>query len=185
MQKILVISGHPNLKESEANRMILNKMVKAMPNADFLYLDETYPDYQIDVPREQARLVQYDTIILQFPLFWYSVPSLLKRYIDDLFFHGFAIGSKGDKLKGKKLMLSVTVGGPEAIYQHDGYTGRTMDEHLYPFEIMARSAQMVKLPNVYTHEIGYLAHSGKETPKVEALTDRHIEKIKAILEADL
>ncbi|WP_163531681.1 NAD(P)H-dependent oxidoreductase [Helicobacter suis] len=97
MQKILIISGHPNLKESEANRIILEKMAKTLPNADFLYLDQTYPDYQIDVAREYARLVRYDVIILQFPLFWYSVPSLLKRYIDDLFFYGFAIGSKGNK----------------------------------------------------------------------------------------
>ncbi len=72
-------------------------MAKTLPNADFLYLDQTYPDYQIDVAREYARLVRYNVIILQFPLFWYSCPSLLKRYIDDLFFYGFAIGSKGNK----------------------------------------------------------------------------------------
>ncbi|WP_275897257.1 hypothetical protein [Helicobacter suis] len=41
---------------------------------------------------------------------------------------------------------------------------------------------MEKLPNVYTYEIGYLAHSGKETSKVQALTNLHVRKVKEILE---
>ncbi len=50
------------------------------------------------------------------------------------------------------------------------------------FDVMARTAQMEKLPNVYTYEIGYLAHSGKETSKVQALTNLHVRKVKEILE---
>ena len=180
-EKILIISGHPNLNESEANRQILDKLKKALPNANFLKLDETYPDYNIDVPTEQQRLLAHDTIIFQFPIFWYNTPSLLKRYIDDLFFHGFAIGSKGGKLKGKKLLLSVTTAGEETIYQPEGYTKRTIDEFLFPYDVMAFSSQMIKLPNVCTYGIGYLAHTGNEVEKVDTRTTAHVEKVLAIL----
>ncbi|WP_163531682.1 NAD(P)H-dependent oxidoreductase [Helicobacter suis] len=182
MQKILVISGHPNLKISKVTKIILEKMAKTLPNTDFLYLDQTYPDYQIDVAREYARLVRYDVIILQFPLFWHSAPSLLKRYIDDLLFYNFATDSKGGKLKGKKLMLSVTAARHQDIYQESGYAKCTLDQCLYCFDIIARDARMEKLPNVYTCKIGYLAHADKETTKVEALADLHVRKVKEILE---
>ncbi|WP_163531680.1 hypothetical protein [Helicobacter suis] len=50
------------------------------------------------------------------------------------------------------------------------------------FDVMARTAQMEKLPNVYTCKIGYLAHADKETTKVQALADLHVKKVKEILE---
>ena len=178
---ILVICGHPNLKESTANSQILKKLEKELPGIDILRLDEVYPDYNIDVSKEQQRLLDHDTIILQFPIFWYTAPSLMKRYIDDLFSHGFAIGSKGGKLKGKKLMLSVTTAGDESIYQHNGYTKRTIDEFLFSYDVMAFSSQMIKLPNVCTYEIGYLAHSGKDPKKVDERTSIHVKKILEIL----
>ncbi|BCD70869.1 NAD(P)H-dependent oxidoreductase [Helicobacter suis] len=180
MQKILVISGHPNLKTSKVTKIILEKMAKALPNTDFLYLDTTYPDYQIDVAREYARLVRYDVIILQFPITWHSAPSLLKRYIDDLLFYNFATDSKGGKLKGKKLMLSVTAARHQDIYQESGYAKCTLDQCLYCFDIIARDARMEKLPNVYIYGMGYSVHS--EVTKLETLTDLHVKKVQEILE---
>ncbi|WP_230589154.1 NAD(P)H-dependent oxidoreductase [Gallibacterium anatis] len=76
---ILIISSHPNLTQSVANQTILNQLKKLLPTAEFVYLDTQYPDFRIDVAAEQNRLMQADTIVLQFPFYWYSYPALLKK----------------------------------------------------------------------------------------------------------
>ena len=44
----------------------------------------------------QVALVAADTIVFQFPFYWYSVPPLLKEWIDLVLEHGFAYGLEGD-----------------------------------------------------------------------------------------
>ncbi|WP_258552789.1 NAD(P)H-dependent oxidoreductase [Helicobacter fennelliae] len=53
--------------------------------------------------REQALLESAQNIIFQFPVYWFSCPPLLRKYFDDVFTHGWAYGSKGGKLKGKRI----------------------------------------------------------------------------------
>ena len=120
MKNILVISGHPDLKNSIGNATILNELEKHFGNdIEIRRLNELYPDYRIDVKKEQEALVKSDIIVLQFPIFWYNVPALLKKWIDDVFEHGFAYGSKGKALHGKKLLLSFTAGADEKEYTEE------------------------------------------------------------------
>ncbi len=58
MKHVLVISGHTNLKESVANKTILETLEKKLPDAEIVKLDELYPDYQIDVKAEQEKLLR-------------------------------------------------------------------------------------------------------------------------------
>ena len=55
MKKILIVSGHPDLNDSFANKTILEETKKLLPEAEFVYLDKLYPDFQIDVKTEQER----------------------------------------------------------------------------------------------------------------------------------
>lgn len=102
----MIISGHTNLAASVANKTILETLNERLPEAEIVKLDELYPDFKIDVEAEQQKLLRADIIVLQFPLFWYSAPSILERWMEETFRHGFSHGSTGDKLKGKKLILS-------------------------------------------------------------------------------
>jgi NAD(P)H dehydrogenase (quinone) len=45
-----------------------------------------------DVAAEQAKLLRADAVVLQFPLWWFSMPAILKGWVDRVFAHGFAIG---------------------------------------------------------------------------------------------
>ena len=80
-----------------------------------------------DIEKEMAKMEVCDLMIWQFPLWWFSVPAILKGWVDRVFAMGriydhdhlFANG----KLKGKKAMLSLTVGGDESIYMKDGFLG--------------------------------------------------------------
>ncbi len=118
MSKVLIISGHPSLEHSHANKAILEEVKNLLPHAEISRLDTLYPDFRIDVAAEQEKLEKADTIVWQFPVNWYSLPALLKKWLDDVFTHGFAYGSNNTKLKGKKLILSFTTGSPEEAYQY-------------------------------------------------------------------
>lgn len=54
---------------------------------------------------EQEALLRHDTIILQYPMFWFNMPAILKLWFDEVFTYQFAYGSQGDKLKDKKSLL--------------------------------------------------------------------------------
>jgi putative NADPH-quinone reductase len=113
MKNILIISGHTDtLHDSVANKTILEQLETLLPGSRTVYLDRLYPDFQIDVQAEQEKLLWADTIVLQFPVFWFSMPSILHRWMEQVFLHGFSHGSTGDKLRDKLLVVSYTTGAP-------------------------------------------------------------------------
>lgn len=73
MRNVLIISGHPDLKESVVNATILNEVAIALPDAKIRRLDTLYPSYQFNVADEQKALLDADIIVWQFPFSWYSV----------------------------------------------------------------------------------------------------------------
>ena len=118
MSKILVISGHPNLPGSTANKTVLDAVKNHFGDAiNMRELDKLYVNGKFDVPAERKALAEADIVVLQFPVYWYSVPGLLKQWIDDVFEYGFAYGPQGTALRGKKLLISATAGAPENMYR--------------------------------------------------------------------
>ena len=73
-----------------------------------------------DITTEQDKVLWCDLMIWQFPLWWFSVPALLKGWVDKIFTMGkFYDNGKiyeNGLLKGKKALLSITTGGPEKNY---------------------------------------------------------------------
>ena len=67
-------------------------------------------------------------------MYWYSCPPLLKEWEDLVLTYGWAYGTQDDALKGKELMLAVSVGSAEENYHHEGEFGYTVDELLVPFK---------------------------------------------------
>lgn len=134
MSKILVISGHPDLQASQANKAILACLSEDLDDIAIRRLDALYPDFRIDAAAEQQALLKADVVVLQFPLFWYASPALLKQWLDVVFSYGFAYGTAGDKLKGKHLLLSITIGGPESAYSPLGPSHFHLEQFLRPLE---------------------------------------------------
>ena len=155
MKNVLIISGHTDLATSVANKTILETLGNRLPEAEIVKLDELYPDFKINVEAEQQRLLRADIIVLQFPVFWYSAPSILERWMEETFRHGFSHGSTGDKLKGKKLILSFTTGAPEAMYSREGAMGYDIEEFLPCYKATCRLCQMAFAGYVYTGGVSY------------------------------
>jgi putative NADPH-quinone reductase len=80
--------------------------------------------------------------LFQFPLYWYSTPSLLKEWQDLVLQHGFAYGHDGDKLAGKTLMLAITAGGTREAYTVNGYQQHPLRTFLTPLEQTAKLCRM-------------------------------------------
>lgn len=98
-----------------------------------------------DVALEQEKLLWADTVIFQFPLWWFSMPAILKGWVDRVYAYGFAYGVGehsdtrwGDRygegtMAGKRAMLLVTAGGWEPHYSPRGING-SIDELLFPIQ---------------------------------------------------
>ena len=130
MKNVLVVCGHPDLAHSVANKAIVEELQKLLPTAEFDFLGDLYPEYKIDVKKEQAKLLKADVIVLQFPVFWYNAPSLLRKWFEDVLTFGFAYGVDKTVLAGKKLICSLSTGSPTEAYRHGGAQQYTMDEYL-------------------------------------------------------
>lgn len=96
-----------------------------------------------DVRAEHEKLLWADALILQFPLWWYAMPAILKGWVDRVYAYGFAygVGEHSDKhwgdrfgegtFAGKRAMLLVTTGGWEEHYSARGVNG-PIDDLLFP-----------------------------------------------------
>ena len=69
MKNVLIVSGHTDLNDSVANKIVLDALRRDCPDAEFSVLSELYPDFRIDVEAEQEKLRRADVVVWQFPLF--------------------------------------------------------------------------------------------------------------------
>jgi NAD(P)H dehydrogenase (quinone) len=96
-----------------------------------------------DIAAEQEKLKWADALIFQFPLWWFSMPAIMKGWVERVYAYGFAYGVGehsdhrwGDRygegsLAGKRAMLVVTAGGWEPHYSPRGING-PIDDVLFP-----------------------------------------------------
>lgn len=181
MSKVLVISGHPDLSHSFTNRVILGELEEAIAGVRVRRLDQRYPDARIDVAAEQQALLEADILVLQFPFYWYSVPALLKKWFDEVLTFNFAYGPEGDKLKGKPLLLSLTVGGPQESYRPLGYNHFTIPELLKPLEQLAYLTCMAYEPPIWSHGMVYIPEVYNTRELVEAHARDHASRLIAAI----
>lgn len=96
-----------------------------------------------DIRAEQDKLGRADLVVLQFPLWWFGMPAILKGWIDRVFVRGYAYGIPDPErpgrslrygaggLAGKRALAVVTVGGAPGGYQPGGIEG-ALEDVLFP-----------------------------------------------------
>jgi glutathione-regulated potassium-efflux system ancillary protein KefG len=179
MARILILFAHPALEKSRIHRRLV-RAVPNLPGITFHDLYEAYPDFDVDVPGEQALLAAHDLIVLQHPFFWYSTPPLVKQWEDLVLEHGWAYGSDGTALHGKQMLSLITAGGGAAAYRRDGYNRHTIREFLAPIEQTARLCGMDYLPPYVIHGAHRLTDGDIEAAATryhQLLTWLHDERI--------
>lgn len=140
-KNILVLYAHPSSHLSRVNRR-LAEAARAIAGVRVHDLYDTYPDFYIDVAREQALMEAADVVVFLHPLQWYSMPSLLKEWTDTVLQSGWAYGPGGMALAGKVYWLAATTGSAQEAYSAGGAHGRPFAQYLPPFEQTARLCHM-------------------------------------------
>ena len=149
--KTIIILAHPNIEASVVNKFFINHLPKDNAELTVHQLYKEYPHYVFDVAAEQSLLEQQERIIFQFPLYWYSAPFLLQKYLEDVFLRHWCYGSNGTKLQGKQLGIATSTGRWQAAYQAGGINQYTMSELLRPFQAAANITKMTYLPAFVFH----------------------------------
>jgi len=180
---VLIISGHPDLAQSVANKAILDELTVLLPEAHIRKLDELYYDRPINVVAEQEAILAADVLVWQFPFYWYSMPGLMKTWLDKVFLHGFAHGSTA-KIAGKKLLLSITTGAPAEAYGEGAPMTRSIENFLMPFDGIVGLCKLKLLPTVYTNGVSYLFRSDEEGLRAQiAQAKEHAGRVANLIEA--
>ena len=148
---ILVLVAHPAMEQSRVNRRLMQAAATASARVVVRDLYALYPDYLIDIDAEQALLASAKLIVWQHPIQWYSMPPLMKLWVDEVLSFGWAYGPGGTALRGKDLWLAATTGGPQESYHPDSYNRYFFDAFMPPYEQTASLCGMRFLPPLRLH----------------------------------
>ncbi len=151
-----MILAHPKIEESIGNK-IISDCIATSENCEVRHLDKLYPDFKIDIKAEQEALLNADTIIFQYPLFWYSTPAILKEWIDQVIQYGFAFGADSYKLAGKKMIVSFTIGSPVKDYPRE-----IIEKITFHLQGLAKYCKMEYAGEIFCNDINGYSEGAKE-----------------------
>ena len=180
MNKILIHFAHPAITHSKINKA-LRKAVEDLEGVTINDLYATYPDFLIDVKREQHLCEEHDVIIFQHPFYWYSAPAILKEWQDLVLEYGWAFGPEARGLKGKLFLQAISAGGDEKAYNKEGVNHYSIAELTSPYQAMANLCKMHWLPPFTIFGI----HRGISEEKVNAYAEEYRRVIIALRDGTL
>lgn len=142
-----------------------------------------------DAERAIAQLERADLVIFQFPLWWWSVPAVLKGWLDRVFVWGRVYSSKvrycdRGHFRGKRALVSVTTGASEAVFGPDGRAG-DLDLVLWPVHFSLSYVGFSVLPPFRSFEVVNAPASGAEALRArleghKAGLRSHIERLESL-----
>lgn len=174
---VLLVTGHTYEQISVANKMIVENIKKNIPELKETNLAQLYPNFAIDVKAEQEKLTWADTVIIQVPIFWFSMPAIVMRWIEEVFQHGWAYGSEGKALKGKRIIVGATSGSPLEVYE-SGAAGLTVEDFNKRFRTTFSFCSMNYKGFVLCGGCLNMG-DGKVDPAMAGKAEQHVEKLLA------
>lgn len=179
MSHIFIINGYQTIGHTKGrlNATLVEEMKNVLGRHH--ELKETAIDNGYDVKEEQKKFLWADIIIFQTPVYWFSVPNLLKKYIDEVYESGIFFGptddyGRGGLLTDKKYMLSTTWNGPEKAFHDAGafLSGKTVDDVFLGFH---KTQEFVGFKPLKT----FSCHDVVHHPQVDAYIERLHRHLKA------
>jgi glutathione-regulated potassium-efflux system ancillary protein KefF len=148
--RTLVLFAHAAPEASRVNRRLADA-ARMVPGVYLHDLYETYPDFYIDVAREHALLAQADVVVLLHPIQWYSMPALMKEWIDVVLPDCWSERANEDVLAGKRCWLVASTGSPASDFAADARHGHCFDHYLAPYRQLAAVCGMKWLAPLVLH----------------------------------
>ena len=158
--KTALIVGHPDLRTSRINAALVEES-RSIEDVHTRVLSDLYGADSLDIQAEQDAIAGADHIVLQYPTFWYAMPSILKRWLDEVLTRGWAYGTgTPGALAGKTLRIVTTTGGAFEGYGTDGLHGWEYEAMLVPLKATARRLGMVWQEPLVIHGVRELDDAG-------------------------
>ena len=119
-----------------------------------------------DIRAEIDKVEWCDLLILNFPVFWFSLPAMLKGWIDRVFVSGKFYGGKRvyDRggMVGKKAMLTFTLGGQQHMFADEAAIHGDMDLLLRPIQRGALAyVGFTVLPPFIGYHVPYISQEAR------------------------
>ncbi len=176
---ILIINGHKYYQYAQGrlNKTLFDQIVKTLSFSNELQTTIVEDGYVIDDEIEKFKWA--DLIIFQTPINWFSVPWLLKKYIDEVYSYGIFFGQseeygRGGLFKNKYYMYSLTWNTPCSAF-NDSYgffDGRDVDDVILA---MHKLQEYCGLKRIKTFSVNDVVHH----PNISEYLDKlklHLEK---------
>ena len=129
LKKVVVLLAHPNMENSQANKALLD----AIKDIEDVAVFNLYEMSEQDILNMDAwsRIISHaNAVVYQFPFYWMSAPSLLKKWQDGI----FTYLAKTPAVAGKPLLVATTTGSEFDAYRSGGRNRFTVDELLRPYQ---------------------------------------------------
>jgi glutathione-regulated potassium-efflux system ancillary protein KefF len=146
---ILVIYAHPYPRHSRASEALVNA-IRGLPGVEVRSIYDLYADFDIDAGAEQAALEKASLVVWLHPIYWYTVPGMMKHWFEQVLVQGWAYAG-GSALAGKDCLWVATTGGDERDYSSEGSHGHSFEAFVPAVEQTARFCGMNWLEPVVVH----------------------------------
>ena len=174
MKNVLIINAHQFFEGISGGKLnsTLAGVIKQEMAARGYAVKETYIEQGYDVQSEVDKHLWADIIILQSPVFWFGMPWIYKKYVDEVFTAGmfqqrFLSGDgrtredprkqygSGGKMHGKQYMLSLTWNAPQQAFDDpaDFFEGKGVDAVYFPFHKANEFLGMTGLPTFICNDV--------------------------------
>ncbi|UOY91759.1 NAD(P)H-dependent oxidoreductase [Ectobacillus sp. JY-23] len=160
MKNILIINGHEyyEFAPGKLNKTIFDAIVATLKGT--YEIQTTVVQNGYDIEEEHKKFTWADVVIYQTPIYWFSVPGLLKTYIDrvysyGVFFAGSDVYGKGGLMQGKKVMFSTTWNAPEHVFENvnEFMEGKSLEESLLSLHKAHEFVGMESLKTFSCHDV--------------------------------
>lgn len=175
MKQVLIINTHqfvPGFSTGKLNQAVAGVLKEEMAQRGYAV---THTDIEAgyDINAEVQKHVAADIILLQSPVYWFGMPWIYKKYVDEVFTAGlmqqlFLVGDgrtrddpskqygSGGKMQGKKVMLSLTWNAPEEAFgdaQQFLFEGKSVDDVFVAITANYKFCGAEILPSFSFHDV--------------------------------
>lgn len=151
---ILYVYAHAD--QHSLNAELMSHGVKSMQKSGHnVMLSDLYA-HEFSLEAEQLKIARANHIILQFPLWWFSMPAIMKDWMDRVFTNGFAYDTGktfvDGLLRGKTASLVITMQSPFTAYKKNGAHGHELDDFLLPIHHTLRFTGIENQPSFTVYD---------------------------------
>lgn len=144
-----MIVGHPQIEDSSTQQFL--KEAANLPDVTW----HPVTSFDLNINEEQALIGRANRLVLQFPLYWYSAPAILKNWLDQVLTRRFAYPQAMGGLVGKELGIAVSLGSPARNFAAGADEHFSLSQMMIPFQALADKLQMTFLPTFVVDQFGY------------------------------